>query len=396
LWLPFRGWGLINYHLQRSSQFYELDRFENCYQEATEALKYDAENEEAFFLLLLSLIQLKKYTEAEQIGYTAIAANPESDQLFYAMGILFNRKEDFGKAKDYLETAIRIHPTQSQYFVQLAKSHLNFNQVKQAQALLNHSLKLNPNNDSALQLKSLLEQQTGTSQQAQILADKALNLAPEDAQTHLVKAVLFWKNKNFAAAESHLATAVQLQPQNQDTSALWIESRTRTIPRWKIPINLLAGNSQGLLRPSLISGSLTFLVNVLLSNQIQFGIVTWIGVILVLIPSFIFWFFRPFLKFSFLNKKFKWAFFAIANPALPIEILGGLNLISSIIFWISGNGLFFGISFLSTLIGTGMAALKNMDSYFPIFKNPIRTSGIIFVATIVAALVLFFLNNLGS
>lgn len=396
MWLPFRGWGLINYHLQRSSQFYELDRFENCYQEATEALKYDAENEEAFFLILLALIQLKKYNKAEQIGHTAIGANPESDQLFYAMGILFNRKEDFGKAKDYLEAAIRIHPTQSQYFVQLAKSHLNFNQVKQAQALLNHSLKLNPNNDSALQLKSLLEQQTGTSQQAQILADKALNLAPEDAQTHLVKAVLFWKNKNFAAAESHLTTAVQLQPQNQDTSALWIESRTRTIPRWKIPINLLAGNSQGLLRPSLISGSLTFLVNVLLSNQIQFGIVTWIGVILVLIPNFIFWFFRPFLKFSFLNKKFKWAFFAIANPALPIEILGGLNLISSIIFWISGNGLFFGISFLSTLIGTGMAALKNMDSYFPIFKNPIRTSGIIFVATIVAALVLFFLNNLGS
>ena len=396
MWLPFRGWGLINYHLQRSSQFYELDRFENCYQEATEALKYDAENEEAFFLILLALIQLKKYNKAEQIGHTAIGANPESDQLFYAMGILFNRKEDFGKAKDYLEAAIRIHPTQSQYFVQLAKSHLNFNQVKQAQALLNHSLKLNPNNDSALQLKSLLEQQTGTSQQAQILADKALNLAPEDAQTHLVKAVLFWKNKNFAAAESHLTTAVQLQPQNQDTSALWIESRTRTIPRWKIPINLLAGNSQGLLRPSLISGSLTFLVNVLLSNQIQFGIVTWVGVILVLIPNFIFWFFRPFLKFSFLNKKFKWAFFAIANPALPIEILGGLNLISSIIFWISGNGLFFGISFLSTLIGTGMAALKNIDSYFPIFKNPIRTSGIIFVATIVAALVLFFLNNLGS
>ncbi len=386
----------VNYHLQRSSQFYELDRFENCYQEATKALKYDAENEEAFFLILLALIQLKKYDKAEQIGNTAIGANPDSDQLFYAIGILYNRKEEFGKAKDYLEAAIRIHPTESQYFVQLAKSHLHFNQVTQAQALLNHSLKLNPNNESALQLKSLLEQQTGTSQQAQILADKALNLAPEDAHAHLVKATLFWKNKNFAAAESHLETAVQLQPQNQDILALWLESRTRNIPKWKTPINLLAGNSQGLLLPSLISGGLTFLVNVLLSNQVQFGTVIWVGIVLVLIPSFIFWFFRPFLKFGFLNKKFKWAFFEVANPSLPIEILGGLNLISSIIFWISGNGLFFGISFLSTLIGTGMAALKSTDSYFPIFKNPIRTSGIIFVATILAALILFFLNELGN
>jgi len=121
----------VNYHLQRSSQFYELDRFESCCQEATEALKYDAKNEEAFFLLLLALIQLKKYDEAELIGNTAIAANPDSDQLFYAMGILYNRKDDFGKAKDYLEAAIRIHPTQSQYFFQLAKSHLSFNQIKQ-------------------------------------------------------------------------------------------------------------------------------------------------------------------------------------------------------------------------------------------------------------------------
>jgi len=384
----------VNYHLQRSSQFYELDRFESCCQEATEALKYDAENEEAFFLLLLALIQLKKYDEAELIGNTAIGANPDSDQLFYAMGILYNRKDDFGKAKDYLEAAIRIHPTQSQYFFQLAKSHLSFNQIKQAQALLNHCLKLNPNNDSALQLKSLLEQQTGTNQQAQILADKALNLSPEDAHAHLVKATLFWKNKNFEAAESHLATATQLQPHNQNILALWLESRTRNIPKWKTPINLLTGNGQGLIRPSLISGVFTFLVNVLLSNQVQFGIVIWIGVILILIPSFIFWFFRPFLKFGFLNRKFKWTFFEIANPSLPIEILAGLNLISSVIFWISGNGLFFGISFLSTLIGTGMAALKNMDSYFPIFKNPIRTSGIIFVATILAAMILFFLNEL--
>jgi hypothetical protein len=50
----------VNYHLQRSSQFYELDRFENCYQEATEVLKYDAENEEAFFLIILALLHQKK------------------------------------------------------------------------------------------------------------------------------------------------------------------------------------------------------------------------------------------------------------------------------------------------------------------------------------------------
>ncbi len=386
--------GKVHYHLQRSSQFYELDRFENCYQEAAEALKYDAENEEAFFLMLLALIQLKKYHEAEQIGNTAIGAHPDSDRLFYAMGVLFNQKENFGKAKDHLEAAIRINPVDSHYFVQLAKSHLHFNQKKQATALLNHSLKINPNNESALQLKSLLEQQSGTKQEAHSLADKALNLSPEDAHAHLVKATLLWKNKNFEAAESHLETAVQLEPQNQNILALWLESRTRNIPKWKTPINLIAGNSQGLIRPSLISGGFTFLVNVLLSNQVQFDNVIWIGVNLVLIPCLIFWFSRPFFKFGFLNKKFKLAFFEVANPSLPIEVLGGLNIISSIIYWISGNGLFFGISFLSTLIGTGMATIKSTDSYFPVFKNPIRTSGIVLIITILSGLVLYFLNQL--
>ena len=386
----------VNYHLQRSSQFYELDRFENCYQEATEVLKYDAENEEAFFLIILALLHQKKYDKAEQIGNTAIGTNPGSDRLFYAMGILNNRKDNFGKAKNYLEAAIRIAPTKSKYFVQLAKSHLYFNQVKQAQALLHHSLKLDPNNESALQLKSLLEQQTGDSQEAQFLADKALKLSPENAHTHLIKATLNWKNKNFEAAESHLETAVQLQPQNQDILALWLESRTRNLSKWKIPINLLAGNSQGLIRTSLTSGVLTFLINVLLSNQVDFGPVIWIGIILVLTPSIIFWFIRPFLKFSFLNKKFSWAIFEVANQSLPIEFLACLNIISSIIYWISGNGLFFGISFLSTLIGTGLAASKNTDSYFPIFKNPNRTSGVYFIITVLSALVLFFLNKWGK
>jgi len=384
------------YHIQRANQFYELDRMESCYQEATEALKYDPDNEDAFSLILFALIQLKKYKEAEEFGKTAVARRPLSDQLFYAMGILHNRKEEFGKAKDYLEEAIRIFPMQSQYYVQLAKSHLHFNQVKQATALLNHSLKINPNNESALQLKSLLEQQSGTSQQAQILADKALNLSPEDTQAHLVKAILFWKNKNFESAESHLETAVQLEPHNQDILALWLESRTRNIPKWKLPINLIAGNSQGLIRPSFVIGGFTFFVNVLLSNQVEFGIVSWIGVTLVLIPCFIFWFARPFLKFGFLNKKFKWAFFEVANPSLPIEVLGGLNIIASVIYWISGNGLFFGISFLSTLIGTGLAAIKNTDSHFPIFKKPIRMSGIVLVGTVLSAIILFFLNELGK
>lgn len=386
----------LDYHLQRATQFYELDRFENCYQEATKALAFDAENEEAFFLMLLSLIQLKKYNEAEEIGQTAISAHPDSDQLFYAMGILFNRKEEFGKAKDYLEAAIRIFPMASQYYVQLAKSHLYFNQVKQAEALLNHSLKINPNNESALQIKSLLEQQNGTYQQAQIFADKALNLSPEDAHAHLVKAILFWRKKDFETAESHLNAAVQLEPHNQKILALWLESRTRNNPTWKYLINLFAGNSHDLVRPSLITGGFTFLINILLSNQIQFGTVIWIGVGLLSIPIIIFWMIRPFLKLRLLNKKLNWSYFEIANPSLPIEVTGGLNIIASIFFWVSANGLFFGISFLSILVGTGVAALKSAEAYYPVFKKPSRIAGIWGIGIILTTVLLFFLDKMGQ
>lgn len=386
----------VDYHLQRAAQFYELDRFENCYQEAAKALTFDAENEEAFFLMLLSLIQLKKYKEAEEIGHTAIGAHPDSDQLFYAMGILFNRKEEFGKAKDYLEAAIRIFPMESQYYVQLAKSHLYFNQVKQAEALLNHSLKINPNNESALQIKSLLEQQSGTYQQAQFFADKALNLAPEDAHAHLVKAILFWRNKDFETAESHLAAALQLEPQNQKILALWLESRARNIPTWKNIINLFAGNSHDLVRPSLLAGGFTFLVNILLSNQILFGNVIWIVIGLLSIPIIIFWMIRPFLKLKLLNKKLNWTYFEIANPSLPIEIAGSLNIICSILYWFSGNGIFFGISFLSILVGSSAAALKSTDAYHPVFKNPGRVAAIWGIGIIMTTVLLFFLDKMGQ
>lgn len=386
---------MISYHLNRANQLYNLNRFEQCCQEAQKALQFDIENERALFLIMLSYIQLEKYNKAEEIGKTALSHNPDSDSILFTFGVLYNQKNDYPKARKHLEAAIQINPDNSQYFFQLAKSHLGFNQIKIAKRLLERSLSLNPNNEPALKLLSLIEQETDSSEGAISLADKALRLSPEDAHAHFVKASLCWKNKDFLKAEAHLKTAVEIEPQDEEILALWLESRTRTFAPWNIFINFLMGKSKNLIRPTLILGMVTFIPSVLLSNGKTPSLVMWIAVSLLMIPILIFWWVRPILKFRFLHKKFNQLYFEIANPSLPFEMLATLNILTSIIYWISGNGLFFGIAFLSTLLGGGIAQWENIESIYPVYKKPLQMGSKMIAVVLVVALLLYLLNGMG-
>lgn len=384
---------MIHYHLNRANQLYNLNRFEQCCQEAQKALQYDIENERAFFLMMLSNIQLEKYNEAEEIGKTALSYNPNSDGILFTLGVLYNQKDEYPIARKYLEAAIQINPDNSQYFFQLAKSHLGFNQIKIAKRMLNRSLSLNPNNEAALKLMSLIEQETDDSKDNALnLAEKALRLNPEDAQAHFVKASLYWKKKDFSNVETHLKTAVELHPQNEEMLALWLEARTRTTTPWNIFINFLMGKSRNLLRPTLILGAITFIPSVIISDGQTPHFIIWIIASLLMIPILIFWWIRPFLKFSFLNKKFNQTYFELANPSLPFEMLATLNILSSFIYWISGNGLFFGVAFLSTLLGGAIAQWENIESIYPVYNKPLRI-GLIMVAVVLAVASLLYLLN---
>jgi len=385
---------MTDYHLNRAHQLYKLNRYEQCYQEAQKALQYDIENERVYFLMLLSLINLKKYDEAETLGQTALSYSPDSDELLFTMGVLYNNKDDYPKARKHLEAAIQINPENSQYFFHLAKSHLGFNQIKIAKRLLDRSLYLNPNNESALQLLSLIEQETASSEDALRTADKALQLSPEDAYAHFVKASLHWKNKDFPNAEAHLKTAVELDPQNEEILALWFESRTRNLSPWNTFINFLMGKNRDLLRPTLILGFVTFLPSVLISNEQPPSLIIWIIIGLLMIPILVFWWVRPFLKFRFLNKKINQVYFEMANPSLPFELLASLNILSSVIYWISGNGLFFGIAFLSTLLGGGIAQWENIESIYPVYNKPLRIGLVMITAVVGLASLLYLLNKM--
>lgn len=379
------------YHIERAHQLFDLDRYEASYKEAREALKYDAESEEAFFLMIISLIQLEKFEEAEQLGQNALSNHSDSDSIHYALGVLYNAQDEYIKGRDHLEAAIRLDPMNSDYFLHLAKSHLGFNQIERSRLLLERSLQLNPNNDSALRLKSLIEQDITSSAFAHQIADKALNLSPEDAYSHLVKALLYWDNKNFPKAEDFLKTAVQLDPSNQHHLALWMESRTRNIPNWKNYINLVAGKSRSLLRPTLILGGITFLPSVIISNGVPLGIFFWAFIFLLMIPPIIFWWIRPYFKLQFFNKNFTWAALEMSNPSLPIEALASLNIITSILYWLSGNGLCFGIAFLSTILGGGIAAMEREESSYPIFDSPLRKSIIMLTVVFLTSFVFYLL-----
>ena len=110
------------YHIQRANQLYELKRYEACFKEARQALQYDLYSEMSYHLMVLSLIQLERFEEAEEIGKEGLSQNPDADILIFSMGVLELKQGNYVEAKTYIEAAININPMNELYYCLLYTS----------------------------------------------------------------------------------------------------------------------------------------------------------------------------------------------------------------------------------------------------------------------------------
>jgi len=378
--------------LSRVRQLYDLNRFKQCYEEASKLLQTDTENEDAYFYMLASLIYLDKLKEAEKKGKQALSVLPTSSEILYLMGWLQNEKINHEKAIKYLKSAIEIDPTQAKYFVELSKSYFENWEKAKVIKYLNHALSLDPNNSEAYQLKSFIERKFSKVYKAHFSANQALELSPEDSDSHIAKALAFWKNNSFKNAEFHLATATKLDPTDYEALSLWLESKVRSSKPFGRVINLLAGNNYDLSKPTLILGFSFFAANLHIRYGYKTDFIFWIIFGGLMIPQIVFWFIRPWIKFKFLGKKFKWELFKLANNALAIDFLCGVGIISSFIYWISKYATFYEFSIVAVIFSVlNSKLLTDVDSSYPIFKRPYLATGMFFFISLTITLGIYFL-----
>ena len=380
------------YHLQRANQFYELRRFESCFKEARLVLQHDKGNVMAYHLMILSLMELERFEEAEEFGKEGLGQNPNSDILIFSLGVLNLKQDNYVIAKEQIEEAISINPLNDLYYYNLAKCYLQFEQLQHVDTLLKKCLNLNPNNEYALNLKSQIEthlHKDYSSAKAYTTLSKAMQLAPENAHNHFVKANYHWQMKQSDQAEFHYQEAMRLDPMNEEARALWMEVRSRKIPLWENILALFPVGGKSVFGAFLLLGLFTFPPNLFFLINMGVEDISFLGYIicfLLLIPTIAFWVIRPFYKFKFLNQKWSKMAVEISNPSLPIEILSCLAIISSICLWTFQEELFFGSWFVSMLLGFVLAQERSHHTSYPIFKQPIKTSliSIVIVFVLVA------------
>ena len=368
------------YHLQRANQLYELRRFEACFKEARLVLQFDKGNEMAYHLMILSLMELERFEEAEKFSKEGLGQNPNSDILIFSLGVVELKQNNYVKAKEHIEAAININPVNEMYYYNLAKCYLQFEQLQHADALLKKCLQLNPNNEYALNLKSQLETHLSkdySSAKAYSTLSKAMTLAPENAHNHFVKANYHWGLKQTDQAEFHYQEAMRLDPTNEEARALWMEVRSRKIPLWENILALFPVGGKSVFGAFLMLGAFTFPPNLFFlinMGEKDVSISGYILCFLLLVPAIAFWVVRPIHKFKSLNQKWSKMAIEISNPSLPIEILSCFAIVSSICLWIFQKELFFGSWFVCMLLGFILAQERTHHTLYPIFKEPIKTS----------------------
>jgi len=366
------------YHIQRANQLYELKRYEACFKEARQALQYDVYSEMAYHLMVLSLIQLERFEEAEEIGKEGLGQNPNADILIFSLGVLELKQDNYVEAKNYIEAAININPMNELYYFNLAKCYLQFEQIQHADTLLKKCLQLNPNNEYALNLKSQIEThlQDYTSAKAYRTLSKAMLLAPENSHNHFVKANYHWQLRQTDQAEFHYQEAIRLDPMHEEARALWMEVRSRKIPLWENILALFPVGGKSVFGAFLLLGLFTFPPNLffLINSGEAIPYSGYALCFLLLVPAVVFWMVRPFYKFKLLNQKWSKTTLEISNPSLPIEVLSCVAIISSICLWIFQKEIFFGSWFVSMLLGFILAQERTNHAFYPIFKKPIKTS----------------------
>ncbi len=211
-------------------------KFSQAVPRAVEALELIENDPESLLVLADSLKNLGDPDLAIRRYEQLVAAEPLYARAFLPFGELLSEQQDYARAKEFLELAVGILEDGSEK-QQRAKYYLGITLVElgeydRAILVLEQFRQEYPLETQSIIYLAQAKVANGQPQAAIELYREVIAINPDDVKTHQLLGLLLLKQRDIPGAISHLETALQLDPDNQQlrqhlTIARQLQSTTK-------------------------------------------------------------------------------------------------------------------------------------------------------------------------
>jgi tetratricopeptide (TPR) repeat protein len=197
-----------------TSRFISSHQWDRALEAAQEWLAQDPNNTSAHFVAGQSLINLKRYPEAEPHLATVLANKPQHDRAHRMMSILQFYERRYQAADESIHKALSINPRDAYHWYHLAWMLYKQGEGVSARKYVEKARELSPRDAVILNLLVLCTPKTKANSH-QILQQyhEALELDPQNPQIHNNIGIYYLNvEKNFPAAEDCFRRALFFDP----------------------------------------------------------------------------------------------------------------------------------------------------------------------------------------
>ena len=198
--------------LQQALKYYQQGNLPQATQLYQQVLYIDNRNSDALNLLGITLAQLQKTSEAEDLVRKAIKINKKVANYHYNLGIILESQKKQTEAISCFQTALKLEPKNIQAHLNLGNIFNKQEKLDEAIACYQHILQLNPNYTEVYNNIGTLLFKQKKFDQALSHYQKALTLAPNFADTHNNLGLLFQKQDKLNDALACYQRAIELNP----------------------------------------------------------------------------------------------------------------------------------------------------------------------------------------
>ena len=202
-------------HLRLGADYARLGMLPEAIEELELALKHDADNVQARYLLALIYSSQKKFDKAA-LEYEAILqsfskAQPENKEIYGYLGQLYYSQKEYDKAISQLEIILSLDPNNTDVIFLLGSLYLETEKRKDATRYFNRCTKVDPDHDGCLNSLGYIYAEDGINlDEAQELIERALKMDPDNGAYLDSLGWVYYQKGDYQKAISFLKQADRL------------------------------------------------------------------------------------------------------------------------------------------------------------------------------------------
>ncbi len=200
------------YHLDLGLVYGKTGRLEQAAQSYQEALRWQPDEAETYYLLAAVQKRLGQSAAAIQNLRQAINLDPTMSQAFYELGLLLATAKQWAEAEQCYRAVIRLQPTHAKAYYQLGGMCWQQQKIEAAVECFEQSLSLDPDQPLAYAFLGQGLAALGFRAKAIEQYEKALEARPDDAALHNNIGVALLGEKRHQEACKHFTQALALMP----------------------------------------------------------------------------------------------------------------------------------------------------------------------------------------